>query len=430
MGVRRLFDRLLPILLCCATVLFASPPAPASADSPDDSLNALMMGGTFMPTPSQRWQDAIISDYIDPATGRNYTPVLVPTPASGASTSLPIGLANLQAEMARQPAGQPYLVSGYSQSAQIAVNEKVELAQSGQPIPDVTFFLLGSGNRPNGGFLERFEGLVIPGMPGLDFNGAEPTEAGIPTIDVAAQYDANADFPQFPINVVADLNALLGFIYIHGGYGDGPLPQPFPAVWPPSQPLTGPYVDEYVPGATDIVKQVTGDTTFYFIPTAELPLLSPLRTLGVPESWLDIVQPALRVIVEAGYDRSVPFGEPTPAQLIPTLDPATFGIQFTQAVVQGADNAVGLFGLDLPGYADLMNLLDAAQSWSAEEIGVPYAQAVSWLNEYLNPFTAFTAIQGPIGEAIQLLFDVTGVQQYLLDPVLGLVGTLGGLVTS
>ncbi|OBI05025.1 hypothetical protein A5715_04010 [Mycolicibacter heraklionensis] len=404
--------------------------APAQADSAQDALPALIMGGTFMPTPNQRWQDAIVTDYIDPATGSVYQPVMVPYPASGASTSIPTGLANLQAAMAQQPLGQPYLVSGYSQGAQIAVLEKINLMQSDRVPPDVTFFLLGSGNRPNGGFLERFEGLVIPGMPGFDFNGAEPTNGGIDTFDVSAQYDANSDFPQFPINLVADLNALLGFIYTHGGYGGGPLPAPVGLVWPPSEPMSGPYVDEYVLGATDIVRQVTGDTTFYFIPTAQLPLLSPLRTLGIPESWLDVVQPALRVMVEAGYDRTVPFGEPTPAQLIPTLDPVTFALQFAQSSVQGADNALNLFGLDLPGYAELMGLFDDARAWSAEEIGVPYAQAASWLNDYLNPFTAFTAIAGPIGEAVQLLFAVTGVQEYLLDPVLGLIGTLGGLVTS
>ncbi len=430
MGLRRLSERLVPTVLSATLLLFAGPVAPAHADSPEDALTALVMGGTFMPTPSQRWQEAIVSDYIDPATGGTYTPVTVPYPASGASTSIPTGLANLQAAMAQQPDGRPYLVSGYSQSAQIAVLEKINLMQSGQPAPDVTFFLLGSGNRPNGGFLERFEGLVIPGMPGLDFNGAEPTNGGIATIDVTAQYDANSDFPQFPINLVADFNALLGFIYTHGGYGGGPLPQLVPAVWPPSEPMTGPFVDEYVLGSTEIVKQITGDTTFYFIPTAELPLLSPLRTLGVPESWLDVVQPALRVIVEAGYDRSVPFGEPTPAQLIPTLDPVTFALQFAQASVQGADNALNLIGLDLPGYAELMGLFDDARAWSADEIGAPYAQVVSWLNDYINPFTAFTAIAGPIGEAVQLLFDVTGVQAYLLDPALGLIGTLGGLVTS
>ncbi|MBV8291020.1 MAG: PE-PPE domain-containing protein [Mycobacterium sp.] len=103
------------------------------ADNPDEALNALMMGGTGMPTPSEFWQDTIITDYIDPATGANYTPVLVPTPESFASTSGPVGLADLQAAIAAQQAsdpGQPYLVEGYSQSASIAVDEKIDLIAS------------------------------------------------------------------------------------------------------------------------------------------------------------------------------------------------------------------------------------------------------------------------------------------------------------
>ena len=201
------------LLVGASLTLMALTSAPTAwADDPADPLNALMMGGSFMPTPSEFWQDNIITDYIDPATGDIYTPVLVPTPESAASSSVPVGLANLQAAMAHeQPAGQPYLIEGYSQSASDRDRRKTRPHRIGQPPPDVTFLLLGSGNRPDGGFLERFAGLVIPGAPGFDFNGAEPTDAGITTIDIANQYDGNADFPQYPINVVADINSLLGF---------------------------------------------------------------------------------------------------------------------------------------------------------------------------------------------------------------------------
>ena len=415
-------------LLAPAAVALMFSTAPARAD--DDPLNALMMGGTAMPTPSEFWQNTIVSDYIGPATGQNYTPVLVPTPESAASTSIPIGLANLQAAMDQQPADTPYLVEGYSQSAQIAIDEKLALMESGNPPPDVTFLLLGSGNRPDGGFLERFAGLVIPGATGFDFNGAEPTDAGITTIDIANQYDGNADFPQYPINVVSDLNALLGFVYQHAGYGDGPLPYPVPAIWPPSDPLSGPYVGEYLLGSTEVVKQVTGDTTFYFIPTTDLPLLDPLRSLGVPEPVLNIFQPALQVVVEAGYDRSIPFGDPTPAELIPTIDPATFTLEFANGVVQGANNAFGLFGAQLPGFDQLETFFADAEARSEQTIGVPYDQLVTQLNTDFNPFTAFIDIEGPIGADIQNLLDVTGIQQDLLDPLLGLVGTLGGMFTS
>ncbi|MFZ1164135.1 PE-PPE domain-containing protein [Mycobacterium sp.] len=417
------------------TLLALTPAAIARADNVDDPLNALMMGGTAMPTPSEFWRDTIITDYIDPALGQNYTPVLVPTPESAASTSIPVGLASLQAAMDQQPVGQPYLIEGYSQSAQIAIDEKLELIQAGNPPPDVTFLLLGSGNRPNGGFLERFDGLVIPGATGFDFNGAEPTAAdvSIPTIDIASQYDGNADFPQYPINVLADLNAVLGFIYEHAGYGDGPLPEPIPAIWPPSDPLpplTASFADEYVLGSTQVVQQLDGDTTFYFIPTTDLPLLDPLRSLGVPEPVLQIFQPVLQVIVEAGYDRSIPFGDPTPAELIPTIDPVTFTLELANGVVQGANNAFELFGAQLPGYAELESFFTSAEAWSEANIGVPYDQLVTELNTDFNPFTAFIDVEGPLGADIQNLLEITGIQQDLLDPVLGLVGTIGGMFTS
>ncbi len=133
-----------------------------------------MMGGSGMPTPSTAWLDTTLTDYIDPATGDQYTPVLVPTPESFAATSLLNGLADLQAAMANQQTthpGGPYLVEGYSQSAVIAVDEKMALMEAGRPAPDVTFLLLGSLNRPDGGIIERFPGFSA--------------DAGIPTIDTA-----------------------------------------------------------------------------------------------------------------------------------------------------------------------------------------------------------------------------------------------------
>ena len=200
-----------------------------------------------------------------------------------------------------------------------------------------------------------------------------------------------------PINMLADLNAVFGIIYAHAAYGDGLLPEQVPSIWPDSEPLKGPFANEYVLGSTEIVKQVDGDTTFYFVPTTELPLLDPLRSLGVPESVLNIVQPALQVIVEAGYDRSIPFGDPTPAELIPSIDPVTFTLEFDNAVVQGANNAFELFGAQLPGATELESQLASAETWSEQEIGVPYDQVVSELNNAFDPFTAFSELEGPAG---------------------------------
>ena len=62
--------------------------------------------------------------------------------------------------------------------------------------------------------------------------------------------------------------------------------------------------------------------------------------------------------------------------------------------------------------------------------GVPYDQVVTTLNNDFNPFTAFDAVEGPIGQDIENLLVATGIQQDLLDPILGLFGPLGGLFTS
>jgi len=431
-GLNRQTGRSLIIALLAGAwmMMVAVLSAPDSrADNPDDTLNALMMGGTTAPTPSEFWQDTIVADYIDPATGQNYTPVMVATPETLASNTVPVGLADLQAVMAEQPAGQPFVVEGYSQSAYIVVAEKDALMAAGQH-PDVTLLMLGDPDRPDGGIDERFVGMFTPGLGMGDLTGAEPTDAGIPTIDIANQYDFVADYPQFPIDPVSDLNAIFGLIYAHAAYGDGPLPEEVPAVWPPSEPLSGPFASEYTLGSTEIVKQVDGDTTFYFIPTTELPLLDPLRSLGVPESVLNIFQPALQVIVEAGYDRSIPFGDPTPAELIPTIDPVTFTLELENGIVQGANNAFELFGDQLPDFTQIESDFAAAETWSEQDIGVPYDQVVTELNNAFDPFTLYDQLEGPIGQDIENLLVDTGIQQNVLDPILSLIGPFAALFTS
>ena len=86
----------------------------------------------------------------------------------------------------------------------------------------------------------------------------------------------------------------------------------------------------------------TGDTTYYFFETQDLPLFGPLRTLGVPEPVIDVVEPFFRVIVEQGYDRSIPAWEPTPARLIPKFDPTKVTTDLVDAIGEGIDNARAL----------------------------------------------------------------------------------------
>ena len=66
--------------------------------------------------------------------------------------------------------------------------------------------------------------------------------------------------------------------------------------------------------------------------------------IGVPEPLIDVVEPFFKVLVELGYDRSIPPGEPTPARLIPPINPVKVAADLVNAVGEGVNNALALTG--------------------------------------------------------------------------------------
>ncbi len=169
------------------------------------------------------------------------------------------------------------VIYGISQGALIANREKQRLAEQypeGTAAPDISFALQGDPNLPNGGLHSRFPGLYVP-ILNWTFNGPEPTDTQFHSDIITGQYDGFADFPLYPLNFVSDLNALLGALYVHGNPDVVSL-APDPSTPPP-------------------IKSQYGDTTYYFFPTENLPLFGPLRTLGVPEPLIDVVEPFFRV---------------------------------------------------------------------------------------------------------------------------------------
>jgi hypothetical protein len=237
------------------------------------------------------------------------------------------GVKDLEAAM--DLSGNNYLViSGYSQGAVVANLAKQRLAAqypAGTKAPDIDFVLQGDLNLPNGGIAARFSGLYVP-IVDVTFNGPAPTDTQFDTVEINRQYDGYADFPLYPIDLVADVNAVLGILYVH-------------------------LYDFDVSLADDRAKYTLvehGDTDYYFFETQDLPLFGPLRTLGVPEPVIDVVEPVFRWAVELGYDRSIPPWKPTPARLIPTHDPATVATDLVNAVRQGINNAAALIGSPPP----------------------------------------------------------------------------------
>lgn len=322
---------------------------------------ALVLGGTTIPTPSDFDIGVVQNQYVAPThPGETIDYVAVTTPEElwpvtgllrlvgfalgppsvfgpGGSAwpdepwwklsgivdltldqSVQAGVTSLQSAMAAR--GNDHLVIyAYSQGSIVATVVKRQLAEQypeGTTAPDIDFVLGGTPNLPNGGLLSRFPGLYLPILD-WTFNGAAPTDTQFDTVVYNRQYDAMADFPLYPINVIADLNALLGFVYVHPWGNDMSL-APDPSAY---------YQGSY------------GDTDYYFSETPDLPLFGPLRTAGVPEPLIDVVEPVFRVIVELGYDRSIPPWEPTPARLIPMPDPVTVASDLIDAVGEGIGNA-------------------------------------------------------------------------------------------
>jgi hypothetical protein len=302
------------VLVAMATVV----PASASASSLDVSSRdrtALIMGGTSIPT----WSDAdvkvIMNQFIAPTHPREtIEPVAVTTPEEGwpitglirligralgprsifgpggagwpdepwwklsglfdldYEHSIQAGVADLETAMAKY-GNDDLVIYGYSQGAMIAIREKRKLAEqypAGTTAPDIDFVLSEDPNLPNGGLLARFPGFYIP-ILAIWFNGAEPTDTQFDTFVITRQYDGLADFPVYPLNPVADLNAVLGVVYRHLYPFDVSLA---------SGPSTSPPIQSQ-----------HADTTNYFFETQDLPLFDPLRTLGVPEQYIDVVEP-------------------------------------------------------------------------------------------------------------------------------------------
>lgn len=319
----------------------------------------LVMGGTQHPLVSAQggWADPypFVADYADDAVRiyvvpsaavrgdatdpDGYQAVAVHTPEEfspvfGTTTfgdSVDAGLANLgdcvqgQTCVAREVPGDPdgevppaefegpFVVYGYSQSAVIATLLKRQLIAEGST-EDIDFVLLANPNRPNGGIMQRFEGLSIP-LLNVTFNGSTPTNGGFDTVDVARQYDGWADFPVYPMNMLATMNALMGIYYLHGDYWSTGVGAP-------------------------LEQAEVGDTTYYMIPTDRLPLLTPLAQLGVPSPLLTALDAPLRVIVEWGYDRDPDHvGTPTRAGLFPVTNPITGLTNLVIAIPTGLDDA-------------------------------------------------------------------------------------------
>ncbi|MDH6246809.1 PE-PPE domain-containing protein [Mycobacterium sp. OTB74] len=249
------------------------------------------------------------------------------TPTLGSLTldqSVASGVSDLNSALLPQlGAGNHVTVWGTSQGSTVITDEIRNLMAQGSPFQgQLSFVLTGDPNNPNGGVFERFNGLHVP-LIDATFNGATPPDSPYPTAIYTNQYDGVGDFPQYPLNVVSDINALMGFL-VSGQHDYVP--------WFPLSYVQLPTSPGY-----------TGNTTYYMSLTKNLPLVSPLRTyLPAPygNALADLLQPDLRVIVDMGYGSGEYANIPTPASLVELPDPSTILRDLATGTVQGVQGAL------------------------------------------------------------------------------------------
>ncbi len=198
------------------------------------------MGGSGLPIPPPSYVTAILN-YINhnfnvlPSnanplfTPEGYYPLILKSLPLNTSISQGLQILDsaIKSTLANNPTGS-VAVLGYSQSADISSLEMLNLANPMlNPNPPTAnqlgFTLLGDQMNPNGGFFARFPGfpagqpLTFPSL-GLTLYGATPSNTIYPTNIYTLEYDGWADFPQYPINFISDLNAFAGIAFVHGTY--------------------------------------------------------------------------------------------------------------------------------------------------------------------------------------------------------------------
>jgi hypothetical protein len=339
-----------------------------------------------------------------PLLSRGPLPLNYPTAKSGPlagfpalNTSVGQGMLILENAIAsNMAAGNASTVFGWSQSATISGLVMQQLDPTGQPMPNqgLQFVLIGDPNAPNGGVFERFDGLNVPSI-NMSFDGATPANS-FPTDIYTLEYDGIADFPKYPINFLADLNATLGYSAIHGLYLT-------PGV------ISSTVLDQAVllPGSKALGADT--QTNYYMIPLSALPspvnylpLVQPL--LGIPvvgKPLADLLQPDLTVLVNLGYGAdnlgySTPANVPTPFGLFPNVNPATV----FHELVTGAQQGFNAFVTDLQNLS-LSSLVPATSSSSPTSLR-DRLRAMSTAAS--NPSATLTDIVNAISSAASSLY--------------------------
>lgn len=214
--------------------------------------------------------------------------------------SVEVGLATLE-EAIRTTEGEKIVVG--ASGSTLAVNEVMRrLAKdpNGPSADEISFVVLGDADR---GVFKQLTGLTLPifdyTVPGIPVTKYDVTV-------VAGEYDGMGDWPDRSWNLLAVLNALAGTGLLQQII-DEPIVEQYRLEDWGSVHYDAMFADlDQVPeeNVTTTVNRAGGTTTTYLVPTADLPLLRPLKNLGVQQDVIDGLEKFLRPIIDSAYIRN------------------------------------------------------------------------------------------------------------------------------
>jgi PE-PPE domain/PE family len=367
---------------------------------PGDPVTTLLMGPSGVPIPTQTQVNQVVASYITPFYPAGNAMVL-PTPEGlypltgvrdltfDVSVARGVTILNNAIQSLAPSATSTVNVGGYSQSSVIASMEMKLLDPSNLPYPigtsiptgSLNFVLLGDPSNPNGGLLTRFPGLSMPSL-GLTFGTATPDNS-FPTRIYTIEYDGFADFPQYPIDFLSDLNAFLGIAAVHGTYQN--------------------YTASQVLAATQLTNTYGPTQTQYFIiQNPNLPLLDPVRAIPIiGRPIADLVQPDLRVLVDLGYGSTTqgwspdPPNVPTPFGVIPPVSPGAVLSALSTGTQQGIGDFANDVSAGIAGIPALPNVALSGLTSTMGSVGTGGSDLLPTLTSTLSsPDSIVNALQG------------------------------------
>jgi hypothetical protein len=227
-------------------------------------------------------------------------------------------------------------------------------AENDRALNNVKLVILDNdSNRAGGGFWTTY----APFAPLLATSAAPtPSHLDVPVVDVAYEYNINSDAPTYPLNLLADVNSLVAYIYDYGAQSTAPVPADILANPAPGEHYVlapdGSVVNQYKSG---------GNITYVTFESNGLPLVQPLRSLPGGNVLADALEPVLTVLVDAGYkDNSAIPTDPSvtrPVGLLPTASETIAAArQLRVALARGVHAAQN----DLPSPTNTVKGLSAA----------------------------------------------------------------------